>query len=268
VEGLRADGSRFPLELSVTSIHVGDATHFSAYLRDITDRKELDRMKDELVSTVSHELRTPLTSMRGFVELLLEREFKPEEQRRFLEIVMTETKRLGKLIDDFLDLQRIESGALEYCFEPTPLVRLIEEAVEMFEQSSDTHSFVTDLPGGDLVVRADDDRIRQTLRNLISNATKYAPDGGSVTISARISDGRARVAVRDQGIGMDEATQAKLFTRFFRADATATRRIGGTGLGLSLVKEIVTAHDGEVGVESALGEGSEFWFTLPLADGR
>ena len=264
--GLRGDGSRFPVEISVTSIHVGDAISFTAYLRDITDRKELERLKDELVSTVSHELRTPLTSMRGFVELLLEREFEPAEQRRFLEIVMTETRRLGKLIDDFLDLQRLQAGALDYRFEPVSLAPLIREAVEMFEHTSEAHRYATELPEEELTVRGDADRLRQTLRNLISNATKYSPDGGQVTVSAGIADGRVRVAVRDEGIGMDEATQARLFTRFFRADSTATRRIGGTGLGLALVKEIVEAHDGEVGVESAPGEGSEFSFALPCVE--
>jgi PAS domain S-box-containing protein len=267
LEGLRGDGSRFPVELSVTSIHVGDTPSFTAYLRDISSRKELDRLKDELVSTVSHELRTPLTSMRGFVELLLEREFAPEEQRQFLGIVDTEIKRLGKLIDDFLDLQRLEAGKLDYVFERQALRPLIEEAVRMFEHTSDQHSYALALPEGDLPVSVDGDRLRQTLRNLISNATKYSPDGGTVTIGAELREGKVRVWVRDQGIGMDAATQKKLFTRFYRADSTATRRIGGTGLGLALVKEIVEAHGGQVGVTSKPGEGSEFWFALPHARG-
>jgi PAS domain S-box-containing protein len=265
LEGLRSDGTSFPVELSVTSIHVGDTPSFTAYLRDITERKELDRLKDELVSTVSHELRTPLTSMRGFVELLLEREFSAADQRKFLGIVDTEIKRLGKLIDDFLDLQRLEAGKLDYHFESQSLRPLIEEAVRMFEHTSGQHRYALALPDGELPVRVDADRLRQTLRNLISNATKYSPDGGTVTIAAEIRADRVRVSVRDQGIGMDEATQKKLFTRFYRADSTATRRIGGTGLGLALVKEIVEAHGGEVGVSSAPGKGSEFWFVLPIA---
>jgi PAS domain S-box-containing protein len=267
LEGLRGDGSRFPVEISVTSIHVGDTPSFTAYLRDITDRKELDRLKDELVSTVSHELRTPLTSMRGFVELLLEREFSPEDQRQFLGIVDTEIKRLGKLIDDFLDLQRLEAGKLDYVFDRQSLRPLIEEAVRMFEHTSDRHSYALALADDELPVSVDADRMRQTLRNLISNATKYSPDGGTVTIGAEIRDDKVRVSIRDQGIGMDAATQKKLFTRFYRADSTATRRIGGTGLGLALVKEIIEAHDGTVGVKSKPGEGSEFWFALPLARG-
>jgi PAS domain S-box-containing protein len=266
LEGLRGDGSRFPVELSVTSIHVGDATSFTAYLRDITDRKELERLKDELVSTVSHELRTPLTAMRGFVELMLERDFDADSRRRYLEIVFAETKRLGKLIDDFLDLQRLEAGALGHHFEPVALIPLIEEAVEMFARTSDAHRYTTQLPADLPRVRADADRLRQTLRNLISNATKYSPDGGAVTVSAEVCETGVRVAVRDEGIGMDAETQSKLFTRFYRADSTATRRIGGTGLGLALVKEIVEAHGGEVGVESEPGAGSVFHFTLPLAD--
>jgi signal transduction histidine kinase len=217
------------------------------------------------VSTVSHELRTPLTSMRGFVELLLEREFSAADQRKFLGIVDTEIKRLGKLIDDFLDLQRLEAGKLDYHFESQSLRPLIEEAVRMFEHTSGQHRYALALPDGELPVRVDADRLRQTLRNLISNATKYSPDGGTVTIAAEIRADRVRVSVRDQGIGMDEATQKKLFTRFYRADSTATRRIGGTGLGLALVKEIVEAHGGEVGVSSAPGKGSEFWFVLPIA---
>jgi len=267
LEGLRGDGSRFPVEISVTSIHVGDTPSFTAYLRDITDRKELDRLKDELVSTVSHELRTPLTSMRGFVELLLEREFPPEEQRQFLGIVDTEIKRLGKLIDDFLDLQRLEAGKLDYVFERQALRPLIEEAMRMFDHTSAKHTYALALVDGELPVSVDADRMRQTLRNLISNATKYSPDGGTVTIAAEIRDDTVRVSIRDQGIGMDAATQKKLFTRFYRADSTATRRIGGTGLGLALVKEIVEAHGGTVGVKSRPGEGSEFWFKLPVARG-
>jgi PAS domain S-box-containing protein len=267
LEGLRGDGSRFPIELSVTSIHVGETPSFTAYLRDISSRKELDRLKDELVSTVSHELRTPLTSMRGFVELLLQREFSAADQKRFLGIVDTEIRRLGKLIDDFLDLQRLEAGKLDYAFERQALKPLIEEAVGMFSHTSEKHQYVLALPESELPVRADADRLRQTLRNLISNATKYSPDGGTVTIAAEIRDANVRVSVRDQGIGMDEATQKKLFTRFYRADSTATRRIGGTGLGLALVKEIVEAHGGQVGVRSSVGKGSEFWFALPLASG-
>jgi signal transduction histidine kinase len=204
--------------------------------------------------------------MRGFVELMLERDFDADSRRRYLEIVFAETKRLGKLIDDFLDLQRLEAGALDHHFEPVALIPLIEEAVEMFAHTSDAHQYATHLPATLPRVRADADRLRQTLRNLISNATKYSPDGGAVTVSAEVCEVGVRVSVRDEGIGMNAETQSKLFTRFYRADSTATRRIGGTGLGLALVKEIIEAHGGQVGVESEPGAGSVFRFTLPLAE--
>jgi PAS domain S-box-containing protein len=262
-EAMRSDGSRVPIEISISLIHVGDLPFFTGYLRDITERKQVDQMKDELVSTVSHELRTPLSSMRGFVELLLMRDHRPDEAHRFLEIVDKEMRRLSKLIDDFLDVQRIEAGGLDYDFELQDLRELVEEATSLCAASTDRHAFSLDLAAEPIPVRVDPDRMRQVLRNLLSNAVKYSPDGGTVTVTVRNEAERACLAVRDQGIGMDDQTLAQLFRKFFRADNTATRRIGGTGLGLALVREIVAAHGGEVRVESRPGEGSEFIVSLP-----
>jgi signal transduction histidine kinase len=262
---MRADGSRVPIEISISLIHVGELPFFTGYLRDITERKQVDRMKDELVSTVSHELRTPLASMRGFVELLLMRDHKPDEAHRFLEIVDKEMRRLSKLIDDFLDVQRIEAGGLDYNFEVLDLRELVEEATSLCAASTDRHAFSVDLDPEPLPVRLDPDRMRQVLRNLLSNAVKYSPDGGTVSVRTRRESELVCVVVRDQGIGMDEETQAQLFRKFFRADNTATRRIGGTGLGLALVREIVAAHGGEVRVQSRPGEGSEFVVSFPRA---
>ncbi len=266
-EALRQDGSRFPVELSVARILVRQHPIFTAYLRDVTDRKDIDRLKDELVSTVSHELRTPLASVRGFVELLLTREYSPEETRECLEVVDHEIKRLSKLIDDFLDIQRLEARGLEYNFEVLDLCELLEEAVALGGGGTTRHEFFTDFGTKPLLVRVDPDRIRQVLRNLLSNAVKYSPDGGAVTVRAASDATSVTVSVVDTGIGMDEDTQRRLFRKFYRADNTMARRIGGTGLGLALVREIVTAHGGEIRVRSALGRGSEFSVVLPAGDG-
>jgi PAS domain S-box-containing protein len=266
VEALRADGSRFAAELSIARIDVGRHPVFTAHVRDITERKAIDRLKDELVSTVSHELRTPLASIRGFVELMLMREFSAEERREFLEILEKEIRRLGKLIDDFLDLQRLEAHGPKYRFEPLDLRDILEHAATVVAASSAEHRLALDLPSEPLPVRADRDRLEQAVLNLLSNAFKYSPDGGVVHLRGSRADGRAVVQVRDEGIGMSPETLERLFTKFYRADNTSTRGIGGTGLGLALVKEIATAHGGEVAARGELGHGSELTLALPLLE--
>jgi len=266
VEALRADGSRFAAELSIARIDVGRHPVFTAHVRDITERKAIDRLKDELVSTVSHELRTPLASIRGFVELMLMREFPAEERRKFLEILQKEILRLGKMIDDFLDLQRLEARGPKYRFERLDLREILEHAATVVGASSEKHRLAVDLPRAPLPVRADRDRLEQAVLNLLSNAFKYSPDGGAVQLCAERAGGSAQVRVRDEGIGMSEETLERLFTKFYRADNTATRGIGGTGLGLALVKEIATAHGGDVVARSRLGEGSVLTLSLPLVE--
>ncbi|MGH0034177.1 MAG: PAS domain S-box protein [Myxococcota bacterium] len=259
-----ADGHTFPIEVAVTPIHAGDRPIFTAHLRDITERKQIERLKDELVSTVSHELRTPLASMRGFVELLLFRDYTPDKRRHFLGIIDGEIRRLGRLIDDFLDLQRLEAGALDYEYERADLRPIAKEVFDTFRTSHEGHSFEWTEETEPLPVRIDADRIRQVLLNLLSNAVKYSPDGGCVRVVAAADAGLARVSVEDEGIGMAQETVSKLFTKFYRADGADTRSIGGTGLGLALVKEIVETHEGQVHVESEPGRGSRFTVSLPL----
>lgn len=266
VQALRADGSRFAAELSIARIDVGRQPVFTAHVRDITERKTIDRLKDELVSTVSHELRTPLASIRGFVELMLMRDYPAEERREFLEIVQQEILRLGKLIDDFLDLQRLEAHGPKYELVELDLREILEHAATVVAATSEKHRLVVDLPGEPLPVRADRDRLEQAVLNLLSNAFKYSPDGGAVTLRAERADGHAHVHVHDEGIGMSEESLGRIFTKFYRADNTATRGIGGTGLGLALVKEIATAHEGEVTARSQLGHGSELTLSLPLVE--
>ena len=245
----------------------GQVTHFIGVQSDISKRKEVERLKDELVATVSHELRTPLTSLRGFAELMLKRNFPQEKQRDFLAIIHKESLRLTKLINDFLDLQRMESGRQEYAFEVLDLAALQREVMAVFSREDALHHFRFEAPACLPAVSADADRIRQVLSNLLSNAVKFSPNGGEIVSDLRQEGAEVVVRVRDPGIGIAADMQGQLFSKFFRADNHETRRIGGTGLGLALVKEIITAHGGRVWVESVDGQGSTFSFTLPVAEG-
>jgi PAS domain S-box-containing protein len=233
--------------------------------RDVTARKEIERLKDELVSTVSHELRTPLTSLRGFTELMLTRDFPADQQRRFLTIMNDEAARLTDLINDFLDLQRIESGRQTYVFSDVDLLSLLQEAVAPFVNVAEKHRFHLAVPNSLPPVRIDSNRIRQVLTNLLSNAIKFSPHGGEITLSAYDRGDYVEVHVTDDGIGIPTEAIPQLFDKFFRVDNTETRQISGTGLGLALVKQIIEAHRGQVRVESASGKGSTFSFLLPVS---
>jgi PAS domain S-box-containing protein len=233
--------------------------------RDVTERKEVERLKDDLVSTVSHELRTPLASLRGFAELMLTRKFPPSQQQQFLTIIQKESIRLSNLISDFLDLQRIESGHQNYRLETVDLLSLLNEALVLFSSDNKNHTFQIHAPSSLISVHADADRIYQVLANLLSNAVKFSPNGGTIRIEAQQQDEFVVVKVTDEGIGISAEIVPQLFHKFFRVDNAATRKIGGTGLGLALVKQIVEAHGGQVWVESTLGKGSTFSFSLPVA---
>jgi signal transduction histidine kinase len=224
--------------------------------------RQSEQLKSELVMTISHELRTPLTSLRGFSELMLTRDFSPEERRQFLSIIYNEASRLTTLVNNFLDLQRIEAGRQTYTFTHLALQPLLQDAVGVFTGQG-THSFQLNVPDALPLVRADGDRLRQVLANLLSNAVKFSPHGGDILVSARQEGAYVVVSVTDHGIGMAKDDITQLFAKFYRADNRETRNIGGTGLGLALVKEIIEAHQGRVWVESEQGLGSSFFFTLP-----
>jgi PAS domain S-box-containing protein len=236
--------------------------------RDITHRKEVERLKDELISTVSHELRTPLASLRGFTELMLEQEFPPAQQRKFLTIIQKESIRLTNLINDFLDLERIASGRQSYSFDTVALEPLLQETIAMADAESARHPCHLELSAPLPQVQGDADRLRQVLLNLLTNAIKYSPHGGTVRVGARRDGQKVVLWVADQGIGIPPDARANLFQKFYRVDNAETRRIGGTGLGLALVKEIVDAHGGEVWVESEVDLGSTFFFSLPIPEDK
>ena len=232
--------------------------------RDITERIEAERMKEEFVSVVSHELRTPLTSLRGFTELMLEREYHPDKQREFLSIIHDESVRLTELINDFLDIRRMESGRQTYQLERLDLRPLLREIATLHALDGG-HDVRSDLTRRLPRVKADPRRVRQALSNLVSNAIKFSPNGGSITLGARRQGPEVVLSVSDEGIGIARESLPKLFSKFYRIESEETRSVGGTGLGLAIVRSIVEAHGGRVWVESEPGEGSTFFFTLPIA---
>lgn len=265
----RHDGSTIDCEwyLSALVDERGRLVSVLSLIQDVTERKALERLKDDLVSTVSHELRTPLASLRGFAELMLTRVFSLTQQREFLTIIHNESKRLAQLINDFLDLQRTEAGRQEYHFKTIDVLAVAHETVAIFQANSNRIAIHLLREPAPPPVRADADRLRQVLLNLLSNAVKFSPHGGEITIGTRREGAAVVVWIRDQGIGIAPDALPKLFTKFFRADTKETRKIGGTGLGLALVKRIITAHGGHVWVESEPGKGSTFFFTLPIETG-
>ena len=234
--------------------------------RDITDRKRVEQLKNEFVSTVSHELRTPLTSIRGSLSLIASGvlgQLQPRGQK-LVSIALSNSERLVRLINDILDIDKIESGKLEFHDEAVNLGQLVLRAAD------DNHAFAeqydarleTHVPDAPVLVWGDPDRLLQVLTNLISNAVKFTPAGSAVTVRVEQRDGWARVEVRDRGPGVPEAFRFRIFQRFAQADSGDTRQQGGTGLGLSISKAIIDRHGGRIGFEDHEGGGTVFWFEL------
>jgi PAS domain S-box-containing protein len=285
----RKDGTLYDADLTVAPVvdNEGNVVNLICSQRDITPLKEVGRMKDELISTVSHELRTPMSSVLGFSELLLTRKLSEGKRLLYTETIHKEAQRLSALINNFLDIQRMEARQQEYHLEPLALPEVINVVQATFATQSDKHSIVVDIPAGLPLVRADRDGISQVLNNLLSNAIKFSPQGGEVQISCAVvevregtvtfltpqdyplspelvGDGRwVVVSVSDEGLGIPKEAMSHLFERFFRVDSSDRREIKGAGLGLAICQEIITVHGGRIWAESEEGVGSTFWFTLP-----
>jgi signal transduction histidine kinase len=247
--------------LAVDNLHLLDETRKVAALR------ELDRMKTELLSTVSHELRTPLGSIKGYATTLLSHgnRLRKDEQREFLEIIDSEADRLRELIENLLDLSRLEAGVLRIDRQPVRLGKSAAEVVRKVQLATPEHELRLDWPTEDPVVNADQKRIYQVVQNLITNAVKYSPDGGSITLAGTRERRDLVISVADEGLGIPAAEIDRIFDRFHRVQTGVSRGIGGTGLGLAICKGLVEAHGGRIWAESGgEGRGSTFFFTVPL----
>jgi PAS domain S-box-containing protein len=238
--------------------------------RDVTQERELDRMKTEFVSQVSHELRTPLTAIKGFTDLMLDGDAGDvnEEQTEYLGIVKSNADRLVALINDLLDVSRIESGRIQLKLADIDVAAIVASVIATMRPLVEGKQQRLSLTVQDGLPHAwgDSDRVVQVATNLVSNAHKYTQAGGSIDVDISRDGDVIQVGVRDNGMGIPEEDIPKLFSRFFRFDSSLTREIGGTGLGLSIVKSIVEMQGGTVIVESELGAGSLFAFTIPVAE--
>ena len=237
-------------------------------MRDITSQKEIEQIKSDFLSVVSHELRTPLHSIKGFVEIILMGRTGEinELQRDFLTTVKESTTNLQRLIDDLLEFSRMEAGQIKLKPEEIAVREVAARVIDQLGPLAEEGQLMLEnrVPESLPNIEADPMRIEQVLTNLVSNACKFTPAGGSVTIEAQDFGNQVRIAVRDTGIGIPQEEQARIFQRFYQVEGGATRSYTGTGLGLTISKFIVEHHYGRIGVESEEGEGSTFFFVLPI----
>ncbi|MDA1190405.1 MAG: PAS domain S-box protein, partial [Candidatus Poribacteria bacterium] len=268
VDFITKDGGAITVEGDVNCrFEDGQPVSTRAIFHDITERKKIDRMKDEFISTVSHELRTPLTSIRGSLDLILGGAAGelPDSAGALLKIARTNSERLVRLINDILDIEKIESGKVAFGQASIKIAQLVEESLLANRGYAEQYGveFVLEDADSTAVVNGDPDRLMQVMANLLSNAAKFSTRGDNVTISAIQRGGTVRVSVTDTGKGIPRNALEAIFEKFTQVDSSNTRQQGGTGLGLSISKAIVEKHGGTIHVESELGVGSTFWFELP-----
>ena len=228
--------------------------------------RQADRLKGEFVSNVSHELRTPLTSLLGFSELMVHRRVQPDQVEQYAAVMYLEAQRLRDVIDNLLNLQRLDAGRETYAFGSVELASVVDRTVRVYEGEARRHTLVADVDEGLPAVRADAPKLQQVLANLVNNALKFSPDGGEVRVAAWREGESVHLTVSDEGLGIPADALNQLFERFYRVPETTHEQVRGTGLGLALVREVIAAHEGQVWAESAgTGQGSIFHVALPLA---
>jgi signal transduction histidine kinase len=238
-------------------------------MMDITARKEAERMKSDFVSFVSHQLRTPISGMSWMLELAEHASALPDEARSYVADARESAARLASLVNDLLDVSRLESGRIPLQIEPVNLAALTESVIAEAQALVRDKGHELDMAStGPRLVPADEQLLRQVVANLLSNAIKYTPAGGRINVRVAQDNGFVRWAVTDSGIGIPEGAQSRLFEKFYRADNAVATETEGTGLGLHLVRLIVEQFGGHVWVESGEGRGATFGFALPASEGR
>jgi PAS domain S-box-containing protein len=270
----RHDGSAFPVEYSANPLlEEGIISGMVVAFQDVSERRRLERMKDEFISTVSHELRTPLTSLRASLGLITSGTLdkRPEKQRQMLDMAIGNCDRLIRLVNDILDFEKVEKGKLPLDRQPVEAIDLLRRAADVaYTAASQVHITVR-VDAAHVQVLCDEERILQVLNELVANAIKFSPPDTAIRLSAQPgkenSDGSDEVCftVEDEGRGIAAEKLERIFERFQQGDASDSRALGGTGLGLALCRSIVEQHGGRIWAESAPGKGSQFHFTLPAA---
>jgi len=288
VRAATGSGKWLWLQLTATSIpdSSGRPEHLLVMIEDVTTVREtsdklaealesqrsananlekIDRTKTEFLSIVSHEFRTALTGIQGFSELIRDGGLEPDEVRAYGGYIFNDADRINRLIGDMLDLDRMESGRMSIRTGDVDINEVLSETIARSGTAVTSVEFKADLDPRLPIVQGDRDRLIQVVSNLVNNAVKYSPDGGTVTLASRAEEGFALISVTDTGLGIPADEIGHVFERFRRVRSGAAQSIPGTGLGLTIVKQIVEMHGGKIWVESAVGHGSAFHFTIPLA---
>jgi len=270
--GICSDGTQVPIEIGVSKVLLPDRSIFTCLIHDITARKKVDKLKSEFVSTVSHELRTPLTSINGALGLLVGDAIPdiPSKAKDLLIIAKNNSERLGRLVNDILDIEKLEFGQLRLILVECDVNDLMRHAIDQnsgyaikygVHLALDNHL----VANKHIKILADQDRFLQVMSNLISNAVKFSQMGGFVTVSAKVMNSMITFYVEDTGTGIPEEFRSKIFQKFAQADSSDTRKRDGTGLGLSISRVIVERMGGTIDYTTEIDKGSVFFFSIPIA---
>jgi two-component system phosphate regulon sensor histidine kinase PhoR len=253
--------------VTVASVRAAETSGAVIVLHDITDLRKLERVRRDFVANVSHEFKTPLTAIQGFAETLLAGAIDdPQNRVRFLEIILEHSRRLARLTDDLLKLSKMDADRLDLEIRRISVTPFVQSCVETTQRSAAEKDLRMSVNLQESVpdIAADRRRLAEVLQNLLDNAIQYTPSGGQIMVSTSANGDEVTFTVSDTGIGIPQADQPRIFERFYRVDVARSREVGGTGLGLSIAKHLVDAHGGRIWVDSEVGQGSQFHFTVPV----